>query len=87
MSLTRGVAFDSCLSRIDSSLGLPAVCPLQPHFTLIPQCCNMGMAQQLDGCSSVELNNPLMWHNITGSPRVSLYTGNSIGNSEKSFNL
>lgn len=81
MPLPGGVAFDNCLSRIDSSLGLPAVCPLQPHFTQIPQCCDTGMAEQLDECSRVVLDSPLIWHNITGSPRICLYMGCAAFNS------
>lgn len=56
-----GVAkFDNHLSKIDdSSLGLPAVCPLQPYFTLILQGCDGGMAEQLATCSSVEPDSPL----------------------------
>ena len=88
MSLTGGAEFDSCLSRIDdASLGLPAACPLQPHFALILQCCDRGMADQLNACSSVELDSPLLRHNITGCPRIFLYTGNTASNSARSTKL
>lgn len=52
MSLPEGAVFDSHLSKIDDSgLGLPAVCPLQPHFTLILQVSDRGMTEHLDACS------------------------------------
>lgn len=88
MCLPGGVEFDSRLSRIeDSSLGLPAACPLQPHFTLILQCCDRGMAEQLNARSSVELDSPLIQHSITGCPRICLYTGNTASHSAKCTKL
>lgn len=88
MSFPGGAEFDGHLSKIyDSSLGLPAACPLQPHFTLILQGFDRGMAEQLNACSSIELDRLLTQHNIACCPRICLYTGNTAGNSAKSTKL
>lgn len=88
MSLPGGAKFDSHMSKIDdSSLGLPAACPLQPHFTLILQGCDRGMTEQLNACSSVEFYSPLTWHSTTGCPRVSLYMEIQRCNSGKRMKL
>lgn len=89
MSLPGGAEFDRHLSKRDDdfSLGLPAACPLQPHITLILQGCDRGMSEQLNACSSVELDSPPTWDSITGCPRICLHMGNTAGNSGKIVKL